>query len=33
MYTAKKFTVDELKAKNAICRGVIVDGYTYVDAI
>jgi hypothetical protein len=30
MYTTKKFTIAELKAKNAICPGTIVDGYTYV---
>lgn len=30
MYTTKTFTIAELKAKNEICRGTIVDGYTYV---
>ena len=30
MYTTKKFTIADLKAKNAICPGTIVDGYTYV---
>lgn len=30
MYTIKKFTTADLKAKNALCNGIIVDGYTYV---
>lgn len=30
MYTNRKFTNDELRAKNAVCPGTIVDGYTYV---
>lgn len=28
MYTTKKFTIADLKAKNAICPGTIVDGCT-----
>ena len=30
MYTNKKFTAADLKAKNEICPGTIVDGQTYV---
>lgn len=30
MYTSKKYTIADLKAKNVICPGTIVDGYTYV---
>lgn len=30
MYTIKKFTIADLKEKNAICPSTIVDGYTYV---
>lgn len=30
MYTIKKFTIADLKSKNAICPGTIVDGCTYV---
>lgn len=30
MYAIKKFTADDLKARNVLCPGTIVDGYTYV---
>lgn len=30
MYTTKKFTTADLKAKNAVCPNTIIDGYTYV---
>ena len=30
MYTVKKFTIADLKAKNAICPRTIVDGCTHV---
>lgn len=30
MHTIKKFTIADLKSKNAICPGTIVDGYTHV---
>lgn len=30
MYTIKKFTAADLKAKNAVCPTTIIDGYTYV---
>lgn len=30
MYTIKKYTAADLKAKNAVCPATIVGGYTYV---
>lgn len=30
MYTTKKFTIADLKAKNAVCPSTIIGGYTYV---
>lgn len=30
MYTTKKFTTADLRAKNAVCPTTIIDGYTHV---
>lgn len=30
MYNTSKYTIADLKSKNAVCPGTIIDGYTYV---